>query len=296
VLDYGEIVTSLRRAPNGDVLAAVRHQIGSASKVTGRVVRLKPTGSLDPTFGDGGRAKLAGDVRDVAQRADGRLVAVGQGSEPWGHGPAVYGLLADGRPDPSIGGGSGMQVTPMLQGGLYLHAGLLPDGKILAEGLLYGWDTHVVARYSYGSGGSPPEDSDRGDGGAGRRGGAVPPGIPGTPPRGATAAGVGARSAGEAAAFVLRAPPRLALRTLLRRGLRLTLGARRPGRAVVRLLRGRRVLARAVVTFRVAGQRHVTLRLTRAGRAALLRRGAPLRVTVDAGGRRVADRPVVVAR
>jgi uncharacterized delta-60 repeat protein len=96
--------------------------------------RYRPDGSLDPSFGAGGRVVRDGatdhEIIDaLVLDADGKIVAAGSlsGSSGWG----VARFSADGSPDPTYGGGDGL-VTG-LPG--YVYAlDLEADGKLVAAG------------------------------------------------------------------------------------------------------------------------------------------------------------------
>ena len=77
------------------------------------MARYLPDGSLDPTFGDGGRViqEFSGDafgyIEALAINAAGHIIAAGErsnvrGFDSWG---ALMAFLPDGRPDPSFGDG-----------------------------------------------------------------------------------------------------------------------------------------------------------------------------------------------
>jgi uncharacterized delta-60 repeat protein len=158
------------------------------------VARYRPDGTLDGTFGSGGRVQvtfnpfifgpLLGDG-SIAVQPDGKILLVGTSVEPGttNYDFALARLLPDGQLDPTFGDGgkvttySGAQFTDMSpSGGMVLQ----PDGKILVSGYreYYGAypyvDQSVVIRYnpdgsldtSFGSGGRAtfalPQGFDRG--------------------------------------------------------------------------------------------------------------------------------------
>ncbi len=71
---------------------------------------LLPAGALDPSFGDGGVARLgSGGAQAVAVDGEDRVFVAGGNAlasfdDPW----QVWRLTADGQPDPSFGGGDGI--------------------------------------------------------------------------------------------------------------------------------------------------------------------------------------------
>lgn len=117
------------------------------------VARFNPDGSYDPTFGTGGRLKLAAlDVgAGLALQPDGKLVLVGTRMQP--NAPVfsrfvLMRLNADGTPDASFG--TGGQVEAALSknvraGGVAVQA----DGRIVVVGtsVFESAGDFVVARY-----------------------------------------------------------------------------------------------------------------------------------------------------
>jgi uncharacterized delta-60 repeat protein len=85
--------------------------------------------SLDPSFGKGGISfpGLGGDIRGLAQDADGRLIG-GGGARSF-----VSRYLSDGALDLGFGSGGGRAITPGLDS-LTDAVAIQPDGKILAVG------------------------------------------------------------------------------------------------------------------------------------------------------------------
>jgi uncharacterized delta-60 repeat protein len=95
------------------------------------VVRYRRDGTLDPTFGEGGKVltKYEGGVaRAVALQPNGRLVVAGYN----GYGLAIARYRADGSLDPTFSGDGtiGHVVNPIFA----LDVALQPDGKIVAAG------------------------------------------------------------------------------------------------------------------------------------------------------------------
>jgi uncharacterized delta-60 repeat protein len=125
----------------------------------GEVTRFHADGSLDGSFGEGGRAR-AGSVGafDTAIQPDGRILVIGTvvgGSPPSGD-FGVARLTADGRLDSSFGR-RGSIVTQFSSGSddQALDGVLLPDGKLVVSGMSNAtpregewgpWD-FAVARY-----------------------------------------------------------------------------------------------------------------------------------------------------
>lgn len=107
---------------------------GSAEEL--RVIRYLPGGERDPGFGEGGEARITVGTRSrpagVMLGSSGTIsLAAPQccgGSPPYGEGIAFVRLLADGRPDPSLGGrGQVLLPTPGAQSNVEAAA-LAPDG------------------------------------------------------------------------------------------------------------------------------------------------------------------------
>jgi uncharacterized delta-60 repeat protein len=107
--------------------------------------RYEPDGSLDPTFGDGGRVTIADDriynfggVVEVALQSDGRILVLTTGLIPRPEGGLLSGydlvrLRLDGSLDPTFGDG-GRVILKFGEGERSISSNALalqPDGKIL---------------------------------------------------------------------------------------------------------------------------------------------------------------------
>ncbi len=158
-------LTELLLQPDGKIVA-----IGERNFGTSAMARYEPDGSLDPTFGSGGRVfdfTTRISAQDVARQPDGKLVVVGSrnGDDIPSYDFAVLRYDADGTLDPTFGTG-GIVTTNFpdnLQDGARAVA-LQPDGAIVAVGYTI-TAAHTsafgVARYttsgsldpSFGSGG-----------------------------------------------------------------------------------------------------------------------------------------------
>jgi uncharacterized delta-60 repeat protein len=132
--------------PDGKILIAAN--VGS----NGMLLKLKPDGTLDPTFGDAGKVVFPfgnnGTIASLALQSDGKLV-LGGGSDD---GFTIGRRMADGSPDLSFG--TGGFVTNSF-GGDHAHANMVyiqSDGKILVPGQSVSGTngTFVVARYLSG--------------------------------------------------------------------------------------------------------------------------------------------------
>lgn len=101
------------------------------------VLRSLPTGALDPTFGNAGRATVAGLTGATAGpvvMVDGSIVIggnVGGANLSTAGTPALARFNASGIPDASFGVG-GLATNPNAGGNLYRSIALQSDGKILA--------------------------------------------------------------------------------------------------------------------------------------------------------------------
>jgi uncharacterized delta-60 repeat protein len=100
------------------------------------VVRLTPTGALDPTFGDGGLTFVAAiDLPhvDVALH-EGAILVAGNSDDPSGHRTVgVARLRTDGSLDRSFGG-DGLAVHGMSHGDEYVTAMTLQGSRIIVVG------------------------------------------------------------------------------------------------------------------------------------------------------------------
>lgn len=108
------------------------------------VARLNPDGTLDSSFGSGGKtliqASTTGDssVRDMAVQPDGKIVLAGDALDSNSHDAvAIARVNADGSPDSSFGSG-GAVLRNIGQGGnpnaYGMGVALQPDGKIVVAG------------------------------------------------------------------------------------------------------------------------------------------------------------------
>ncbi|MGI8685370.1 MAG: delta-60 repeat domain-containing protein [Acidimicrobiales bacterium] len=115
------------------------------------VARYLADGSLDASFGSGGRSATTvgvyGFANDLALDAAGRIVAVGR-ANPSTDFPGVFTFAvvlrfgADGVPDPGFGcGGRTVVELPMVLGGAFTGVAIDPAGDIVAAGLDFTDDT-----------------------------------------------------------------------------------------------------------------------------------------------------------
>jgi uncharacterized delta-60 repeat protein len=150
--DDGATAVALQK--DGKIVAAGHSNENAHSRLA--VARYLADGTLDPSFGIGGKAILAIASPDASPRAvvvqdDGRIVLAGIA---FGANPlfVVARLNADGSPDPAFGPGGSvltdMGATSLGSGGAWAMA-LLPDGRILASGggAVNGQRSFALARY-----------------------------------------------------------------------------------------------------------------------------------------------------
>lgn len=121
-------IAALVRQPDGKLLVAGKRRSDASSDALLYVLRLLPTGALDPDFGSGGKVELAafGGTGSAAARAlrllnDGRILVGGASAA----GGFMMRLLSNGMRDDAFGSG-GAALTPDVVTGL--ASGL--DGKV----------------------------------------------------------------------------------------------------------------------------------------------------------------------
>ena len=136
-------VRALLVQPDGKILAAGGSYDGSEYEVA--LVRYNPDGSLDSSFGSGGKVTTAtsgpggGEAYALALQPDGKIVVGAATGNNTNFVIARYN--ADGSPDMSFGSG-GLVMTNIG----YLRAlELQPDGKIVAAGSSPFWNDVAVA-------------------------------------------------------------------------------------------------------------------------------------------------------
>lgn len=153
----GKVVTDFNH--DIDVASAVSIQADGKIIVAGEayiseyhfaLARYNTNGTLDTSFGTGGKASIAisrfeDRARDVLVQADGRIIVAGVAHfSLTGYDFAVVRLTNDGRLDPSFGTGGIKTTDFLLEGGessLYDSAqamALQPDGRIVVAGETYG--------------------------------------------------------------------------------------------------------------------------------------------------------------
>ena len=132
--DFGNAVVVL---PTGKIVAAGAAFNGATFDLA--LVRYDATGTLDPSFGVGGKVftdlgSTDDEIQDLALQADGRIVALGETFDATGVAFALARYEADGALD--AGFGSGGSVTTDFGSGdaQGQSVAVQPDGKIVAAG------------------------------------------------------------------------------------------------------------------------------------------------------------------
>ena len=145
---------ALALAPDGKIVAAGTSYNGTNTDFA--LVRYNADGSLDSTFGSGGKVVTpigAGDdyANDLALAPDGKIVVAGRSYNGTNFDFALARYNADGSLDASFGSG-GKVVTPIGSGYDQAFAlALAPDGKIVAGGQSYAGSTNMdfaLVRYN----------------------------------------------------------------------------------------------------------------------------------------------------
>jgi uncharacterized delta-60 repeat protein len=168
-LDWANDVTVL---PNGKIVA-----VGHANFKRIAIARYRPDGSLDPSFGKGGkvltRVWRSATANAVAVQADGKIVVAGQASERIRSAFVLVRYRWNGTRDRSFGG-AGIVTTAFqaLTGNAYDLA-IQPNGRIVAVGEGVIANGFCVARYrrdgrldrSFGHGGKVRTPIQQGIGG-----------------------------------------------------------------------------------------------------------------------------------
>ena len=132
---------ALVREPDGRLVAAGSSFTGEAFEFA--LARYAADGSLDATFGDGGKVTTTvGSARTVARQSDGRYVVAGDGIVDGTPAFVIARYTTDGALDPGFGNG-GVAATA---GGRAVALAIQPDGNLLVAGTTI-TDAFAVARY-----------------------------------------------------------------------------------------------------------------------------------------------------
>ncbi len=130
--------TAVAMQDDGKVVVAGSRRPPSQNWFEFFVVRLNPSGDLDPTFGDAGAVSTPIGVANsfanaLAIQQDGKLVAAGRASESFAQRFALARYNVDGSLDPTFDG-DGIVFTTELSGATINALAIQPDGKLVAAG------------------------------------------------------------------------------------------------------------------------------------------------------------------
>lgn len=128
-------------ALQNDAKIVVAGSCGDTLKANPAIVRFNPDGSIDTTFGQGGKLVLqlhngSSDGEHVAVQADGKIVIAG-----WMHSEGqnqvwVFRLHSNGTLDQSFGSG-GQVITRVDDATYFMAFRITPEGKLVAGGAIY---------------------------------------------------------------------------------------------------------------------------------------------------------------
>lgn len=139
---------------DGKIIAGGSANSGEGDEAA--LVRYNTNGSLDTTFGSGGKVKIdilpfrSDSFKSIILQADGKITAVGtSGSFPLNSSFALVRFNSDGSLDTSFGTGGKVTTNVASEASSVTKAVLQPDGKILAvgEGSVNQTFGFAVARY-----------------------------------------------------------------------------------------------------------------------------------------------------
>lgn len=133
--DWQNQANALAPAPDGKVVVGGQGDFtATGSTQYGIVVRLNANGSVDGSFGAGGKVVLQANsaVRAIAVQPNGKVVAAGSSNVGGIPQPAVWRLTASGQLDETFAPGGVRVGIPTASAGVVYGMSINPDGKILA--------------------------------------------------------------------------------------------------------------------------------------------------------------------
>ena len=140
--------------PDGKIIASVYGMAGLAGF---RLVRYNPDGTLDTSFGEGGKVKTyffpVASAQEILLQPDGKILVAGYENEENNQRIAIVRYNTDGSLDTTFDG-DGIAITAVFGGGpCSAHSMALgPDGKIVVTGSAYNWSEqtryYLIARYN----------------------------------------------------------------------------------------------------------------------------------------------------
>ena len=142
--------------PDGKVLAAGNSRVNG--QLVAALVRYNPNGSLDSSFGSGGKVTTAfgdyADAHSLALQPDGKILAAGTGRTASQFGFSLARYNVNGSLDASFA--SGGKVTTPIGSSMDVaeDLALQPDGKVVAAGFSYAGSKRVFALVRYNPDGS----------------------------------------------------------------------------------------------------------------------------------------------
>jgi uncharacterized delta-60 repeat protein len=132
-----DVATDLVIQPDGKIVAA-GYGVGAGPEVDFAVARYNPDGSLDPTFGSGGKVITdfpgQSEAMAIALQSDGKIVVAGSANGPMGFDSVMVRYDSNGNLDATFG--SGGKVVDSFSGlnDVISDIAIQPDGKIVAGG------------------------------------------------------------------------------------------------------------------------------------------------------------------
>ena len=129
-----------------------RFVVAGGDGSVGEIARYNADGSLDTTFGVGGKVTAGPFVVSIALQLDGKLLATGRATQDF----AVLRFNADGSLDSTFGGGAGQVVTGLGAGTLDIpqSVAIQADGKIVVAGYTQSGSVYDFALVRYDAAGN----------------------------------------------------------------------------------------------------------------------------------------------